>query len=225
MKILLIEDDKEVAGFLVRGLKYEGYLVDHMADGEAIFECLNLNHYELLILDLVLATGSGEQILRNLRLQKNTIPAIVLTAINDTATKTRLLNLGADDYLVKPFSFVELAARIKSVLRRSQGVVQPMQELKVGELILNPSLKSVTRKDKKIRLRCKEYALLEYFMRNPDKIINRNNLIESVWDYNARLFSNTVDAHISQLRKKINEGFDHRLIETIHGFGYILRSK
>lgn len=225
MKILLIEDDPEVTGFLMRGLKYEGYRVGHLSDGGDVMQHLSQNHYGLLILDLMLPQGSGEQVLKDIRLQKISAPVIVLTAVHDVATKTRLLNLGADDYLVKPFSFLELVARIKSVLRRSQGTVTQAQELKVGDLTLNPTLRLVTRKDKQIRLRLKEYALLEYLMQNPDKVINRNNLIENVWDYNSRLFSNTVDTHIFQLRKKINEGFDHKLIETVHGFGYILRSK
>ncbi len=225
MKILLIEDEQEVASFLMRGLKYEGYQVDHLSDGGRVLENLSKNKYDALILDLMLPLKSGEEILSEMRSRNDMTPVIILTAIDDVGTKTRILNLGADDYLVKPCSFVELVARIKSVLRRSQASVKKEQELVVGDLKLNSALRVVTRKNKKIRLRLKEYALLEYFMQNPDRVINRNILIENVWDYNAHLFSNTVDAHISQLRKKLNDGFDDRLIETIHGFGYILKSK
>jgi len=225
MKLLLVEDEQEVASFLVRGLKYEGYQVNHLGNGGGVLEHLRDSQYDIIILDLMLPLGSGEDILKEMRFNNNSTPVIVLTAIDDIGTKTRILNLGADDYVVKPFSFVELVARIKSILRRAQGAVRQTQELKVGELVLNPSLRQVTRRNKKIPLRLKEYTLLEYFMQNPDQVINRNVLIEKVWDYNARLFSNTVDAHISQLRRKLNDGFDHPLIETVHGFGYILKSK
>lgn len=225
MKILLIEDEKEVADFLVKGLKYEGYQVQHVADGSQAMPQIGQNQYDIIILDLIMPGSSGEEILTEMRQTMNQTPVIVLTAIDDIGTKAKLLNLGADDYLVKPFSFMELIARIKSVTRRFQGSSQAKQELNVGDLTINPALRMVSRKGKKIRLRLKEYALLEYFMQNPDQVINRNCLIEGVWDYNARLFSNTVDSHISTLRKKINEGFDDKLIETVHGFGYILRSK
>lgn len=225
MKILLIEDEKEVAGFLTRGLKYEGYQVHHLAEGSKAMQSLSQISYDVIILDLLMPGSSGEEILSTMRRQNNQTPVIVLTAIDDIGTKTRLLNLGADDYLVKPFSFMELIARIKSVTRRSQGNAQMTQELKVGDLSINSTLRLVSRRGKKIRLRLKEYVLLEYFMRHPDTVINRSLLIEGVWDYNARLFSNTVDSHISTLRKKLNEGFDEKLIETVHGFGYILRSK
>ncbi|MDH5597298.1 MAG: response regulator transcription factor [Candidatus Peregrinibacteria bacterium] len=223
MKILLIEDEIELANFLIRGFKYEGYHVDHLMDGEGMADYLNRNNWDVIILDLILPSKGGESILKEMRMRKDTTPVIVLTAIDDIETKTKILNLGADDYLVKPFSFVELVARIKSILRRSAGA-QKTAELTVGDLCLNPDMRLVKRGQKSIKLRLKEYVLLEYFMQNPDKVINRNTLIESVWDYNARLLSNTVDSHISLLRKKINHGFKEKLIETIHGVGYILRS-
>ena len=225
MKILLVEDEKEVAGFLKRGFKYEGHQVRHLDDGGKVVQHLNQNHYDVIVLDLLIPGSSGEEILTAIRHKRNETPVIVLTSIDEVATKTKLLDLGADDYLVKPFSFMELIARIKSITRRSRGVAQLKQELKVGELTINSNLRTVSRKGKKIRLRLKEYALLEHLMQNPDKIINRNALIESVWDYNSRLFSNTVDSHISTLRKKINEGFEEDLIETVHGVGYVLKSK
>lgn len=225
MKILLIEDEQEVASFLRRGLKYEGYQVNHLGDGKGALEYLEKNQYDILILDLMLSSGNGEEILKGMRARNDMTAVVVITAIEDVETKTRILNMGADDYLVKPFSFEELVARIKSILRRVKGSVRQTQELVVGDLVLDSALKLATRKGKQIRLRLKEYALLEYFMQNPDRVINRNILIENVWDYNSRLFSNTVDVHISELRRKINNGFDAKLIETIHGFGYILKSK
>lgn len=225
MKILLIEDEMELASFLMRSFKNEGYVAEHMTDGAGVLDHLKKHTYDVMILDLLLPTVSGEKVLREMRLNKNIMPVIVLTAVDDVETKTKILNMGADDYLVKPFSFVELIARIKSVTRRSQGNNQKAQQLKVGDLILDPDMRMVSRGGKSIKLRLKEYILLEFFMQHADRVVNRNTLIEKIWDYDARLFSNTVDAHISSLRKKINEGFDHKLIETVHGVGYILRSK
>lgn len=225
MKILLIEDELELANFLLRGLKKEGYDVHHLDNGKDIMKHLEKNKYEVLILDLILPEVSGEEVLREIRVSRNIMPVIALTAVDDVETKTKILNMGADDYLVKPFSFVELVARIKSVLRRSQGSTQQTQQLKVGDLILDPDMRMVTRQGTPIKLRLKEYVLLEFFMQNADRVVDRNTLIEKIWDYNARLYSNTVDSHISSLRKKLNSGFDHKHIETVHGVGYILKSK
>ena len=225
MKILLIEDELELSSFLIRGLKKEGYDIEHLEDGKGVMNHLKKNTYDVMILDLILPTISGEEVLKEIRLGRNIMPVIVLTAVDDVETKTKILNMGADDYLVKPFSFVELLARLKSVLRRSQGNVQTSQQLTVGELLLDPEMRMVTRSGKPIKLRLKEYILLEYFMHNADKVVNRSTLIEKVWDYNAQLYSNTVDSHISSLRKKLNAGFEKKLIETVHGVGYILKSK
>lgn len=224
MKILLIEDEIEIARFLIRGLKYESYLVDHVTDGEEALKTILNNDFDLVILDLLLPTLTGEEVLKEIRLRKNTIPVIVLTSVQDTETKTKILNAGADDYLQKPFSFLELIARIKSVLRRTKNYRHQSEEFVVGELKMIPSMRMVMRGDKPVKLRLKEYALLEYLMRHTNEVASRNALIENVWDYNARIFSNTVDTHISLLRKKINKGFDKKLIETLHGIGYILKT-
>ena len=225
MKILLIEDEMELANFLRRGLKYEGFSVDHLADGKGAVKQILEEDYDIIILDLILPTVSGEKVLKELREKRDVTPVIVLTAINDVETKTKILNLGADDYLIKPFSFVELIARLKTIYRRAQGGTKDKEELNVGTLTLNLKTRLVTRESKLIKLRLKEYALLKYFMQNPDIVINRDELISKVWKYDAKLLSNTVDSHVSLLRKKINEGFKEKLIETVHGVGYILRSK
>ena len=225
MKLLLVEDEIGLSNFLIRGLKYEGYQIDHAATGEDAINLIQENNYDIIILDLILPKMSGEDVLKELRNQQKMTPVIVLTALDDVDTKIKLLNTGADDYLVKPFSFVELIARIKSVMRRSKGNTKQIKELVVGELKINPSMHKVTRKGVPISLRLKEYALLEYLMQNPDKVISRNTLLEKVWDYNARVFSNTVDSHISLLRKKIDGNHKNKLIETVHGVGYILRSR
>ena len=225
MKILLIEDEMELANFLKRGLKYEGFSVDHLEDGKGAVQQILKEGYDIIILDLILPTVSGEKVLKELREKRDITPVIVLTAINDVETKTKILNLGADDYLIKPFSFVELIARLKTIYRRTHGTIQEQEELKVGDLVLDPRTRLVRRDKKIIKLRLKEYALLKYFMQNPDTVVNRDDLINKVWKYDAKLLSNTVDSHVSLLRKKINEGFKEKLIETIHGVGYILRSK
>jgi len=225
MKLLLIEDEIEVAGFLTRGLKYEGFLVDHLDDGISVLEQLKNTHYDAIILDLMLPTVSGQKVLQEIRFYKIDIPVLVLTALDDAESKAKVLDLGADDYLTKPFSFVELVARIKSIIRRSNGVFKGDNILEVGDLVINNDTREVKRKGQTIKLRLKEYVLLEYFMQNPDKVINRNAIIENVWDYNSHFFSNTVNSHISILRKKLNQGFDKKLIETVHGFGYVLKSK
>lgn len=225
MKILLIEDELELSNFLIRGLNKEGYDVDHLEDGQKVMSQLSKHKYDVMILDLLLPKISGEEVLKEMRTNKNFMPVIVLTAVDDVETKTKILNMGADDYLVKPFSFVELTARIKSVLRRSQGGMQPPQPIKVGDLVLDPEMRMVTRAGKAIKLRLKEYVLLEFFMQNVNKVVSRSMLIEKIWDYNAQLYSNTVDSHISSLRKKINAGYEKKLIETVHGVGYILKTK
>ena len=225
MKLLLVEDEQQIANFLIRGLKYEGYKIDHVLDGKEALKKILDTSYNIIILDLLLPSMSGQDVLKKTREQKILTPVIVLTCVDDMATKTKLLSTGADDYMVKPFSFSELIARIKAVLRRSKNRIQPAETLVVNDLKLSSSMRMVTRKNRQIKLRLKEYALLEYLMRNPDTVVTRNTLLENIWDYNARIFSNTIDSHISSLRSKLNKGFKEKLIETIHGIGYILKTK
>lgn len=222
MKILFVEDDIVTANFLMRGLQYEGYSVEHAVDGREGLDRILYGSYDCVILDLMLPHMSGEDVLKHVRAKNISVPIIILTAIQDAETKVKLLNAGADDYLLKPFSFVELIARVKAVVRRTSGEKSENEIVQIEDLKIIPRLHKVIRGNKTIRLRLKEYALLEYLMRHPDEIVTRGALIEKVWDYNARIFSNTVDSHISILRKKINEGFDKKYIETIHGVGYIL---
>jgi len=225
MKILVVEDEIIVANLIIRGLKQDGHQVDHVEDGkEALYKILD-NKYDAVVLDLLLPSINGEDVLREIRQKRNTTPVVVLTAVTDTETKIRLLNMGADDFLEKPFSFLELITRIKSVVRRSQSEKPKADRLKVQDIVLIPNKRLVTRNDKVINLRLKEFDLLEYFMTHIDEVISRNTLVEKVWDYNAQIFSNTVDSHVSLLRKKINKGFDKEMIETIHGVGYVMRSE
>jgi DNA-binding response OmpR family regulator len=225
IKLLLIEDEMTIANFLIRGLKYEGYKIEHISDGKEAMRCILKNAFDIIILDLRLPGMSGEEILKKMRARKNMTPVIILTAMDNMAVKTKILNAGADDYLVKPFSFSELVARIKAVSRRSKTGVRHDEALEIGGLRLMPSMRMVAKNGKNIRLRMKEYALLEYLMRNPDSIITRSALMENIWNYNARIFSNTIDSHISSLRKKIDRDSKDEIIETIHGVGYILKSR
>ena len=225
MKILVVEDEFDIANFLIRGLRSEGNVVEYVNEGKEAFNAILNGDFDVVILDLLLPNMSGEEVLKETRMRKNDTPIIVLTVIQDTESKIRLLNLGADDYLVKPFSFVELYARIKSIFRRSDKKNQNKgEEIVVGDLKIISSRRAMYRGNKLIKLRLKEYELLKYLMTHPDEVIARNTLAEKVWDYNARIFSNTVDSHISLLRKKINEGIDKKIIDTIHGIGYILHS-
>ena len=181
MKLLLIEDEIEIANFLIRGLKYEGYKIDHTVEGKDALNKIAQDTYDIIILDLRLPDISGEEVLKKIRNQKNITPVIVLTAMGDMEIKTKLLNSGADDYLVKPFSFAELLARIKALLRRSKNRVEPSETLAVGDLKLIPNMRMVKRGNKEIKLRLKEYSLLEYLMRNPDTVVTRNILLENVF--------------------------------------------
>ncbi len=225
MKVLLIEDEIGIVNFLARGFRADGYDVVHVEEGQQALALMESERFQVIILDLILPAMSGEEILQKIREGGDATPVIVLTSVNDPEIKTRLLNAGADDYLVKPFSFVELAARIRSVLRRSKSQEAESEELAVADLRLNPERRLVTRAGKPIHLRLKEYVLLAYLMKNKDRAISRSTLVEQVWDYNAQLFSNTVDSHICSLRTKLNAGSRPNLIQTIHGVGYILRSK
>lgn len=225
MKLLLVEDEAEIARFIVRGFKTEGFRVTHVETAEDALNFLQSQKFDAIILDLLLPSMSGEELLRKMREEKDNTPVIVLSAMGASGIKTRLLNQGADDYLVKPFSFVELVARVQSILRRFRNQVGRSGELAVGDLKLIPSMRMVTRGEKSIKLRLREYVLLEYLMRHSGEVVNRNTLIENVWDYNLQLLSNTVDSHVSLLRKKINTGFEEKLIDTVHGVGYILSSK
>jgi len=225
MKILLVEDEAGIANFLIRGLKYEGYAVDHVVDGEEALDKILNGQYGAVVLDLLLPSMDGEKIVAEVRREKNTTPIIVLTAISDTESKIRILNLGADDFLTKPFSFMELAARIKSMARRSQSKISEPDRLVVKDLVLVPREHLVMRDGKIIKLRLKEFELLQYLMSHINEVISRSSLTEKVWDYNAQIFSNSIDSHISLLRKKINKGYTEKLIETIHGIGYVLRGE
>jgi two-component system OmpR family response regulator len=222
MKILLIEDEEKLAAALKRGLELEGYSVDVISDGKKALTRLSLHRsdYDIVILDLMLPSMDGHEIAKQSREMGITVPILVLTARAETDTKVQLLLTGADDYLVKPFSFAELSARLRALLRRPNESLPEV--LKVGEIELNPSERRVTIGGKEIELTLKEFGLLEYFMRHPNQVVNREDLLNHLWDFNYVGFSNVVDVHVKNLRRKLDEGESASVLETVRGIGYRL---
>jgi len=223
MRILLIEDDRDVARFVSKGLKENLFLVDLAKDGEEGFELIIQEKYDLIILDILLPKMDGWQVLQKIKEKGIETPVIILTARDSTPDVVKGLNLGADDYLIKPFSFSELLARMRAILRR--GKIQRPTELKVANLVLNQMTREVYRDTVRIDLTSKEYALLEYFMQNTGLILTRTMLLEAVWDYNFDPMTNVIDVHINHLRNKIDRDFTPKLLHTIKGVGYVLKAK
>jgi len=218
MRILIAEDDRKVAGFLKKGLKEEQYAVDVCYDGEdALFQA-QVNQYDLVILDVMLPKKNGFSVCKEIRKEGNLTPILMLTARDQLEDKVKGLQEGADDYLTKPFAFEELLARIQALLRRTQDY--KTKTLKVGDLELDPVARKITRDGKPITLTGKEYALLEYLMRNKSRVITQAMIIDHVWDMNYDGLSNVVNVYINHLREKIDKGFSQKYIHTIRGVGY-----
>ena len=217
----MVEDEKKVASFLKKGLEEEGFAVDCAYDGEEALRKLEANGYELVILDIMLPGVDGLEVVRRMRERGENLPVLMLTAKDSVDDIVRGLDSGGDDYLTKPFAFAELLARVRALLRRRQAA-QPL-ELRVGDLVLNLATTKVRRGDKEIELTAKEYALLEYLMRNANQVVTRGMIAEHVWDYDFDPSSNIVDVYINHLRRKIDKGFDTKLIHTLRGVGYMLK--
>ena len=223
MKILIIEDDVVIQNFLKRGFRYKQCVIDQAFDGSEGLEKLINDNYDISIIDLLLPKLDGASLIQKARESGVKIPIIVLSSLQDFPTKTHLLDIGVDDYVVKPFSFEELYARILAILRRVQNQL-PAEYLELNDLKLIPDKRMAVRSDKEIPLRKKEFALLEYLMQHPNQVVSRGELMQNVWDYNSLISSNTVDSHISSLRRKVDHGYKKSLIKTIHGIGYMLKS-
>ncbi len=221
MRILLIEDEKKIANFIVRGLKEESYAVDTAPDGEEGMYLADINPYDLIILDIMLPKKDGITLCRELRKKQNNTPLLLLTARNTVKDKVIGLDAGADDYLAKPFAFDELLARIRSLLRRQRP--EKVNSLKFLDLELNQITHDVTRAKNKIELTSKEYSLLEYLMLNANKVVTRTMISEHVWKEDFDSFTNVIDVYIKYLRNKIDKGFKKKLIHTLRGRGYILK--
>ena len=220
MKILVVEDEERVAHFIQKGLKEEGHAVDVSYDGEDGEFLAEVNDYDLIILDLMLPKKNGIVVCRELRASGVSTPILMLTARDSVEDKVRGLDAGADDYLAKPFVFEELLARVRALLRRQSDNKSPI--LSMADLKLDPISRRVSRNDKPIRLTTKEYALLEYLLRNPNKVLSRTLIGEHVWDMNFDPESNVIDVYISHLRAKIDKGHDVPLLHTLRGQGYLL---
>ncbi|TKG88247.1 response regulator transcription factor [Puteibacter caeruleilacunae] len=223
MKILLIEDEKKVSGFIKRGLENERYIVETANDGLVGLEMGCHPTIDLIILDLMLPGIDGLTVLRKLREAEVHTPVLILTAKDSIDDRIHGLNLGADDYMVKPFSFGELLARVRALLRRSSQ--QNSMIATVKDLRVNLMTHEVFRDELPIELTAKEYALLEFFINNADRAVNRISIAEHVWQYDFDPGTNFVDVYINRLRKKINDSVENKLIHTVRGYGYILKTK
>jgi DNA-binding response OmpR family regulator len=223
MKILVIEDEIKVASFLKKGLEQSGYEVEIAGDGDEGYTKFRGDDYGLVLLDLMLPKKSGWDLIPLIRGSKPTVPILAVTAKGSVEDRVHGLNLGCDDYLVKPFSFAELLARVRAQLRR--GSVLGMTELRAADLVLDPLKRKVSRAGKSIDLSNKEFSLLEYLLRNKDQIVTRNMIVENVWDASFDKFTNVVDVYINYLRNKVDRGYEPRLIQTVRGVGYSLRSQ
>jgi len=220
MRILIIEDDKDILNFLKINLKAEGFVIDTVKDGKEGEKLAYINEYNLVILDLNLPNKNGDEICKNLRNEDKTMPIIILSVEGDVETKVRLLNSGADDFMLKPFSFSELLARIKALLRRPEGTTKNI--IKIENLILDQDSQIFFYNDRPIYLTRKEYCIIELLMRNYGKIVSRALIMENAWDSEADIFSKAIETHILNLRRKIDKDNPEKIIKTIPGRGYMI---
>ena len=223
MRILVVEDEKKVASFIKKGLEEEGYAVDVAADGEEGLAMALARVHDLLILDIRLPKMDGLRVLQALRQDHVTAPVLLLTVRATIEDKVLGLDAGADDYLTKPFAFQELVARVRALLRR-RAEAEPTV-LQIGDLRLDPARRLVCRGGEKIDLTPREFALLDYFMRNPGRVLTRTMIAEHVWDYSFDTSTNVIDVYVNYLRKKIDTAREPKLLHTVRGVGYVLKAE
>ncbi len=221
MKILLVEDDRKVAGFIEQGLREEGYVVDLARDGDEATTMAHVNDYDAILLDVVLPKKNGFQIAAELRREGRTAPIMMLTSRDATEDVVRGLDAGADDYLAKPFQFDELVARIRALLRR--GGAERLELLRYGPIALDRLRHLAVVNDQRLDLTPKEFQLLEYFLLRPEEVVRRTTLLEKVWDMHFDPDSNVVDVHVGNLRRKLNQAAGEPLVATVRGVGFTLR--
>ncbi|GBC60085.1 DNA-binding response regulator [Desulfonema ishimotonii] len=222
MRLLLIEDDRKIAAFILKGLKESGFATDHAEDGEDGLHMAVTEPYDAIIVDLMLPRLDGLKIIETLRDQDITTPVIILSAKRALDDRIRGLQTGGDDYLTKPFAFTELLVRVQALIRRASRISEPTF-LKVGDLSVDLIAHEVVRGDRQIQLQPREFALLEFMMRNKGKVLSKTMIMEHVWDYNFDPKTNVVEARMCKLREKIDRGFDKKLIHTVYGVGYALK--
>ena len=223
VRILVVEDERKVASFIKKGLEEEGYAVDVAADGEEGLVLALTRVHDLIILDIRLPKMDGLRVLQALRHDSVTAPVLLLTVRATIEDKVLGLDAGADDYLTKPFAFQELVARVRALLRRRMEGEPTV--LRIGDLRLDPARRAVTRGEEKIDLTPREFALLDYFMRNPGRVLTRTMIAEHVWDYSFDTSTNVIDVYVNYLRKKVDAGREPRLLHTIRGVGYVLKAE
>lgn len=222
MKVLIIEDEKKIASFVRKGLEAQGFVVEVSQNGDEGFALTVSRPYDAAVLDIMLPGKDGLSILRNLRERKIALPVILLTARSELNERLEGLNLGADDYLTKPFHIEELIARLHAVTRRAAGASQSI--LAVADLTMNLLTRKVARGNQAIELTAREFSLLEHLMRSPGRVLTRVEICERVWDYNFDPGTNLVDVYVQRLRKKVDGDSSHKLIETIRGVGYRIKA-
>ena len=222
MRLLVIEDDRTIASFLVKGLQEAGFAVDHAEDGRAGLSLARTEPYDAAVVDVMLPGLDGLSLIEELRRQKVRTPVLILSAKRSVDDRVRGLQAGGDDYLVKPFAFSELLARLQALIRRSTGETQPTR-LVVGDLALDLITRRVERAGTTIELRPREFTLLEYLMRNAGRVVSKTMIMEHVWNYSFDPRTNVVDVLVFRLREKIDRGFDTKRIHTVRGIGYVLK--
>jgi heavy metal response regulator len=223
MRVLVVEDEPGIADFLDRGLREAGYSVDIARDGEEALHWPEAADFDLIVLDVMLPRVNGIEVCRRLRQRGMRTPILMLTARDTVEDRVTGLDSGADDYLVKPFAFAELLARVRALSRREPALLGTI--LEVGDLQLDTLTHRVTRGGSEVELTAKEFSLLEYLMRNPDRVLSRTLIAEHAWNYDFDNVTNVIDVHIKNLRKKIDGGSDERLIQTVRGAGYRISSR
>jgi two-component system, OmpR family, response regulator len=222
MRVLIVEDDLTIAQFLVKGFKEAGFAVDHAADGEAGVHLASTEPYDVAIVDLMLPKLDGLSLIHRLRAAGIRTPVIILSARHSVDDRVKGLETGGDDYLTKPFAFSELLARVQALLRRASGTAETTR-LVVGDLTMDLVTRRVTRAGREITLRPREFALLEYLMRNAGRVVSKTMILSHVWDYSFDPGTNVVDVLVFRLRDRIDKGFDRRMLHTVRGMGYVLR--
>jgi two-component system, OmpR family, response regulator len=222
MRILIIEDDKDVADYIHKGLRESGYVVDHSADGREGLFLATTETYDLIILDRMLPNVDGLVILKTLRGVGNNVPVIILSALSEVDDRVQGLKAGSDDYIIKPFAFTELLARLEALLRRHHGETETVTKLYAADLEVDLLARTVKRGNTKINLQAREFGLLEYLLRHKGQIVTRTMLLENVWHYHFDPQTNVIDVHISRLRRKIDDDFSMALIKTVRGAGYTI---
>ncbi len=222
MRILVVEDDRKIASFIVKGLQQAGFAVDHTENGEDGLELVLTVPYDAAVVDIMLPKMDGLSLIAEIRKQKIDTPVIILSAKRSLKDRIKGLETGSDDYLVKPFAFSELLARVQALIRRSTSPHESTR-LVIEDLVMDLVRRKVTRSGTEIELQPKEFSLLEYLMRNKERVVSKTMILEHVWDYNFDPQTNVVDVLICRLRNKIDRAFDKKLIHTIRGVGYVLK--